>query len=41
MSPVFVYIGLALALVRQNTVEALYIYAGLENGVRLKWWNGL
>jgi len=41
--------GSTLALVRQNIVEALHIYAeaakqvslidGLENG--LEWWNGL
>jgi len=28
-----------LALVRQNIVEALYLYAWLENGLEL--WNGL
>ena len=36
--------GSTLALVRQNIVEALYLDAGLENGLVYVWnrlWNGL
>jgi len=28
-----------LALIQQNIIDTLYLYAGLENG--LEWWNGL
>ena len=31
--------GSTSALVRQNIVEVLHLYAGLENG--LEWWNGV
>jgi len=31
--------GSTITLVRQNIVEALYVYAGQEN--ELEWWNGL
>jgi len=35
--------GRTLALLGQNIVKVLYLYAGLENGLvnGLVWWNGL